>query len=125
MDARGKFGEQERSVRVARGAAESNTSFLSCFFVSKAVTSSFSKSCVFQFSGVRSVHIYRIHENGVFKNFYSGERFQKVAFSKLKLRFHRIHADGRPKREKKTFSFTNWERILMNGATRKGNSVYY
>ena len=29
MDARGKFGEHERSVRVARGAAESNSSFLS------------------------------------------------------------------------------------------------
>ena len=27
MDARGKFGEHERSVRVARGAAESNSSF--------------------------------------------------------------------------------------------------
>ena len=29
MDAQGKFGEHERSVRVARGAAESNSSFLS------------------------------------------------------------------------------------------------
>ena len=29
MDARRKFGEHERSVRVARGAAESNSSFLS------------------------------------------------------------------------------------------------
>ena len=29
MDARGKFGEHERSVRVARGAAESNSSFSS------------------------------------------------------------------------------------------------
>ena len=29
MDARGKFEEHERSVRVARGAAESNSSFLS------------------------------------------------------------------------------------------------
>ena len=29
MDARGKFGEHERSVRVARGVAESNSSFLS------------------------------------------------------------------------------------------------
>ena len=27
-DARGKFGEHEKSVRVARGAAESNSSFL-------------------------------------------------------------------------------------------------
>ena len=27
MDARGKFGEHERYVRVARGAAESNSSF--------------------------------------------------------------------------------------------------
>ena len=29
IDARGKFGEHERCVRVARGAAESNSSFLS------------------------------------------------------------------------------------------------
>ena len=29
MGARGKFGEHERSVRVARGVAESNSSFLS------------------------------------------------------------------------------------------------
>ena len=29
MDARGKFGEHERSVRVARDAADSNSSFLS------------------------------------------------------------------------------------------------
>ena len=29
MDARGKIGEHERSVRVARGVAESNSSFLS------------------------------------------------------------------------------------------------
>ena len=29
MDTRGKFGEHERSVRVARGAAESNSSFVS------------------------------------------------------------------------------------------------
>ena len=29
MDARGKFGEQEKCVRVARGAAEGNSSFLS------------------------------------------------------------------------------------------------
>ena len=29
MDARGKFGEREKCVRVARGAAESNSSFLS------------------------------------------------------------------------------------------------
>ena len=27
MDARGKFGEHEKCVRVARGAAESNSSF--------------------------------------------------------------------------------------------------
>ena len=27
MDARGKFGEYEKSVRVARGAAESDSSF--------------------------------------------------------------------------------------------------
>ena len=29
MDERGKFGEHEKCVRVARGAAESNSSFLS------------------------------------------------------------------------------------------------
>ena len=29
MDARGKFEEHEKSVRVARGVAESNSSFLS------------------------------------------------------------------------------------------------
>ena len=29
MDARGKFGEHERGVRVVRGPAESNSSFLS------------------------------------------------------------------------------------------------
>ena len=29
MDARGKFGEQEKCGRVARGAAESNSGFLS------------------------------------------------------------------------------------------------
>ena len=29
MDARGKFGVHEKCVRVARGAAESNSSFLS------------------------------------------------------------------------------------------------
>ena len=29
MDARGKFGEHERSLTVARGVAESNSSFLS------------------------------------------------------------------------------------------------
>ena len=29
MDARGKFGEHERRVRVARGAVESNSSFVS------------------------------------------------------------------------------------------------
>ena len=29
MDARGKFGEQVKCVRVARGAAESNSSFSS------------------------------------------------------------------------------------------------
>ena len=34
-DARGKFGEQERSVRVARGAAESNSSFLSALQTSQ------------------------------------------------------------------------------------------
>ena len=32
MDARGKFGEHERSVRVARGAAESNSSFNRPFY---------------------------------------------------------------------------------------------
>ena len=35
MDARGKFGEHERSVRVARGAAESNSSFLSALQTSQ------------------------------------------------------------------------------------------
>ena len=34
MDARGKFGEHERSVRVARGAAESKSSF---FFLAGSV----------------------------------------------------------------------------------------
>ena len=31
MDAQGKFGEHKRSVRVARGVAESNSSFLSAY----------------------------------------------------------------------------------------------
>ena len=35
MDARGKFGEHERSVRVARGAEESNSSFLSALQTSQ------------------------------------------------------------------------------------------
>ena len=35
LDARGKFGEHERSVRVARGAAESNSSFLSALQTSQ------------------------------------------------------------------------------------------
>ena len=35
MDARGKFGEHERSARVARGAAESNYSFLSALQTSQ------------------------------------------------------------------------------------------
>ena len=35
MDARGKFGEHERSVRVARGAAESNSSLLSALQTSQ------------------------------------------------------------------------------------------
>ena len=35
MDARGKFGEHERSVRVARGAADSNSSFLSALQTSR------------------------------------------------------------------------------------------
>ena len=35
MDARGRFGEHERSVRVARGAAESNSSFLSALQTSQ------------------------------------------------------------------------------------------
>ena len=35
MDARGKFGEHEKCVRVARGAAESNSSFLSALQTSK------------------------------------------------------------------------------------------
>ena len=35
MDARGKFGEHEKCVRVARGAAESNCSFLSALQTSQ------------------------------------------------------------------------------------------
>ena len=35
MDARGKFGEHERSVRVAPGAAESNSSLLSALQTSQ------------------------------------------------------------------------------------------
>ena len=35
MDARGKFGEHESSVRVVRGAAESNSSFLSALQTSQ------------------------------------------------------------------------------------------
>ena len=35
MNARGKFGEHERSVRVARGTAESNSSFLSALQTSQ------------------------------------------------------------------------------------------
>ena len=35
MDARGKFGEHERSVRVARGAAERNSGFLSALQTSQ------------------------------------------------------------------------------------------
>ena len=35
MDARGKFGEQEKYVRVARGAAEGNSSFLSALQTSQ------------------------------------------------------------------------------------------
>ena len=35
MDARGKFGEHERSARVARGAAESNFNFLSALQTSQ------------------------------------------------------------------------------------------
>ena len=38
MDACGKFGEHERSVRVARGAAESNSSFLSALKTSQVKT---------------------------------------------------------------------------------------
>ena len=44
MDARGKFGEHERSVRVARGAAESNSSFLSALQTSQVHSGS---SCLF------------------------------------------------------------------------------
>ena len=40
MDAREKFGEHERSVRVARGAAESNSSFLSALQTSKCIHNS-------------------------------------------------------------------------------------
>ena len=35
MDARGKSGEHERRIRVARGAAESNSSFLSALQTSQ------------------------------------------------------------------------------------------
>ena len=35
VDARGKFGEHEKCVRVARGAAESNSSFLSALQTSQ------------------------------------------------------------------------------------------
>ena len=35
MDARGKFGEHKKYVRVARGAAESNPSFLSALQTSQ------------------------------------------------------------------------------------------
>ena len=35
MDARGKFGEHERSIRVARGAAERNSSFSSALQTSQ------------------------------------------------------------------------------------------
>ena len=35
MDARGKFREHERSVKVARGVAESNSSFLSALQTSQ------------------------------------------------------------------------------------------
>ena len=35
MDAGGKFGEDERSVRIARGAAESKISFLSALQTSQ------------------------------------------------------------------------------------------
>ena len=35
IDARGKFGEHERGVRVARGAAENNSSFLSALQTSQ------------------------------------------------------------------------------------------
>ena len=35
MDARGKFGEHEKCVRVARGAAESSSSFLSALQTSQ------------------------------------------------------------------------------------------
>ena len=35
MDAPGKFGEYDRCVRVARGAAESNSSFLSALQTSQ------------------------------------------------------------------------------------------
>ena len=35
MDAHGRFGEHERSVRVARGAAESNSSILSALQTSQ------------------------------------------------------------------------------------------
>ena len=35
MDARGKFGEHERNVRVARGVGKSNFNFLSALYASQ------------------------------------------------------------------------------------------
>ena len=40
MDARGKFGEHERSVRVARGVVEGNSSFLSALQTSQVLHNS-------------------------------------------------------------------------------------
>ena len=40
MDARGKFGEHKKYVRVARGAAESNSTFLSALQTSKCIHNS-------------------------------------------------------------------------------------
>ena len=40
MDARGKFGEHERGVRVARGAAECNSSLLSALQTSQVLNNS-------------------------------------------------------------------------------------
>ena len=40
MDARGKFEEHEKCVRVARGAAESNSSFLSALLIPKCIHNS-------------------------------------------------------------------------------------
>ena len=41
MDAREKFGEHEKCARVARGAAKSNSSFLSALQTSQVIITSY------------------------------------------------------------------------------------